>query len=243
MSLAVGVMARAPVAGSCKTRLLGAFDATWVAELYGAMLLDTLATLERLEAATQIVFLAPGEGAEAALAPLLPSGWQLVLQCGDDLGARIDHAFATMFERGAGCAVVSGSDAPTFRFEPLAEALSSMRERSGEVLLAPCDDGGYSLVALTRREPRLFASMPWSTSSVLAETRRRADASNLHTRELTTGYDVDEPADVSRLAEELRDAPQRAPRTARVLEGSAASMRQAQNGGRAPRSSGHTRRT
>lgn len=213
-------MARAPLPGHCKTRLLGAYDPAWVAELCAAMLVDTLAAFGRLEPASKIVFVAPFDGgdAQAELAPHVPPGWAVILQRGEDLGARIDHAFSTMFEKGAACAVVSGSDAPTLRMGPFASALEMMREHRDEVLLAPCEDGGYSLVALTRQEPRLFESMPWSTSRVLAETRRRAVAAGLRVRELPLGYDVDEPADVARLADELRHAPHRAPRTAALLE-------------------------
>ena len=224
MNLAVGVMARAPLPGGCKTRLLAVYDRHWVADLYAAMLGDTLDAFGRLDAVTRIVFVAPSddERAEAALEPHVPRGWQIVVQRGDDLGARIEHAFGVLFTSGADCALVSGSDAPTLALAPLNAALSSMGDGRDEVLLAPCDDGGYSLVALTRPQPRLFASMPWSTPRVLGETRERALAAGLQIRELPNGYDVDAPADVARLAEELRRAPERAPRTAAALKTRAA---------------------
>lgn len=226
MSLAVGVMARAPVPGACKTRLLAAHEPGWVAALYAAMLADTLEKLASLGADTTTVFLAPEEGAERAFAPHRPAGWGLVLQEGPDLGARLEHAFASLFAGGATCALVCGSDAPTFAPEPLAAALGRLGGASGELLLAPCEDGGYALIALTRPEPRLFRSMPWSTPSVLRETRARAAACGLVVRELPTGYDVDEPADVVRLTAELDAAPHLAPHTARHLSaGGAASTR------------------
>lgn len=117
--------------------------------------------------------------------------------------------------------MVAGSDAPMLGGESLAAAVAGMGRDGVDVLLAPCDDGGYALVALTRRAPALFTSMAWSAPTVLAETRARAAAAGLRVRELATGYDVDEPADVQRLAEELAAAPARAraltPNTARVL--------------------------
>lgn len=219
MNVSVGVMARAPIPGQCKARLLAVYDPAWVAALYGAMLGDTLDALARLGPATKTVFLAPGrDGDEAVLAPLVPAGWGIQLQRGDDLGARIEHALGAMFATGARCAVISGSDAPLVNVDGVLDALSRIGDRGDEVVLAPCDDGGYSLLALTRPAPRLFEAMPWSTSAVLATTRDRALESGLRVTELPAGFDVDEPADVLRLAEVLRAAPSHAPRTAHVLK-------------------------
>ncbi len=229
MNLAVGVMARAPVAGRCKTRLLAAHEPTWVAALYAAMLADTLHHLAPLRAAARVIFLAPDEGAAEALAPFVPPGWDVVLQHGADLGSRLEHAFATLFARGATCAAICGSDAPTLAWAALAAALPRLAAQRDEVLLAPCDDGGYAVVALTRPEPRLFSAMTWSTSNVLAETRARAAAAGLVVRELPVGYDVDEPSDVVRLAAELRRAPHLAPLTALHLEAAAASRPEVRN--------------
>ena len=163
MSLAVGVMARAPVPGACKTRLLKAYPPEWVAGLYAAMLADTLQKLGGLGAASTTIFLAPGEGAESAFAAHRPAGWGLRLQEGPGLGARLEHAFAALFAGGATCALVCGSDAPTFAVAPLAAGLARMAGGRDQILLGPCADGGYALIALTRAEPRLFRAMTWSS--------------------------------------------------------------------------------
>ena len=69
------------------------------------------------------------------------------------------------------------------------------------VVLGPANDGGYGLVA-TRCNPvphRLFDGLAWGTSSVLAQTRRRARELSLKTVLLGEIWDVDRPADVIRL--------------------------------------------
>ena len=120
MKRAIGVMARAPLPGRCKTRLLAAHGAEWVAELYAAMLRDTLDGLQSVTADDYVVFVAPvpaapGEEADEdartklafdVLARHVPGPWELVAQQGDDLGARVEHAFGVMFARGAAYALL-----------------------------------------------------------------------------------------------------------------------------------------
>ncbi|AKV04458.1 Glycosyltransferase [Labilithrix luteola] len=212
MRLAIAVMARAPIPGRCKTRLLAHHPAEWVAELQRAMLEDTLARLAALPAAVRIVFVAPSEGhdVQELVRPSLPRGWTTALQKGEDLGARLSHAMRELFATDAGArAVIVGTDCPHLPlFDPTLEE---------DVLVGPADDGGYYLVAPRVAESRLFHDVAWSTSHVLTQTLRRCAELGLSVRELSRSYDVDEPADLERLAVALRDAPELAPRTARVL--------------------------
>jgi hypothetical protein len=55
------------------------------------------------------------------------------------------------------------------------------------------------------------------TASALEALLARARALALSVRFVDSFYDVDEPADLTRLAEELRVTPERAPRTANWL--------------------------
>jgi len=216
MRCAIGVMARAPVPGRCKTRLIGARDAAWVARLYAAMLEDTLGGFEALGGGRKIVFVAPTEGADALalVRPHVGPEWELVLQEGADLGARIEHAFGCLFRDAPAVAIVSGSDAPTLPVHALSTAPDA------DVVLAPCADGGYGLVGLRRAAPELFRGIPWSTADVLDATRARARSLALSVHELPLSFDVDEPEDLVRLSADLARDPIRAPKTARVLRAS-----------------------
>lgn len=230
MTTAIGVMARAPLAGRCKTRLLAAHGPEWVAGLYAAMLRDTLDGLQSVTADDYVVFAAPLADEEASgddhaaqwklaldvLARHVPAPWRLVPQQGRDLSARIEHAFSTMFEGGAAYALLSGSDAPTFPPEPLAAACADETSRA-EVLVGPSEDGGYYVIGMPRLEPRLVRDIPWSTPAVMETTRMRCSELGLTLRELPRGYDVDEPSDVLKLIDELRRQPELAPRTAQFL--------------------------
>jgi len=220
----VGVMARAPVPGETKTRLGATFGPVWAAGLAEAMMRDTLSRLAASRArnsvsdggvgpSATIVFAAPSPTCDACDVLARGTGCPVVAQQGVDLGARIVHAFAELFCRGATRALLMGTDAPLFPRESLAVASAC----GDDVVLGPSDDGGYWLVGLRRPEPRLFDAIPWSTSSVLEATRSRCEALRLSCTTLATTRDIDEPEDVAWLASALVEDPRAAPSTADYL--------------------------
>ncbi len=75
-------------------------------------------------------------------------------------------------------------------FDCLAEA---------DVVLGPCDDGGYYLIGLSRPQPRLLREVQMSTPRVLHDTLALAAAQRLRVALLPQWYDVDTPEDLGRL--------------------------------------------
>jgi rSAM/selenodomain-associated transferase 1 len=213
---ALGIMARAPVEGRCKTRLAAAFGPAGAAGLYRAMLLDTLDAFGRVGAARSTIVAAPEDDGPSLLRALAPPGWDVVAQRGADLGARLGGAFAAL---GAGMDAVAlvDSDSPTVDTAPVAAALAQLRGPR-RALMGPCDDGGYYLLAMTTFEPAVLEGIAWSTPRVAEQTRQRCRDLGIALDELPVGYDVDWPADVDRLRRELRAEPGRAPRVAAWME-------------------------
>lgn len=213
----VGVMARAPVPGRCKTRLIPLLGEAGAAELYRAMLLDSLDAYARTGASRLVVMAAPEDEGAAALRALVPAAWEVIAQRGDGLGERLAHALAVLGADGAAVALVS-SDSPTI--DPASIAAAFGRLAAGaparRALLGACVDGGYYLIALTTPDAGVFRDVPWSTAAVADTTRKRCRELGLALEELPMVLDVDEPEDVARLrADPLVRS--RAPRTARVL--------------------------
>ena len=223
--VAIGVLARAPLPGECKKRLLAAHPPAWVSGLYAAMLRDTIDGLQSVTADEYLVFAAPLEGgagdvaaktAVDVLARHVPSPWEVIAQAVDDPGARMEHALSVMFERGASYVVLAAADAPSAPTEPLEAALADEGKRAG-VLIAPSEDGGYYAIGMPRLEPSLVRDMPWSTPAMMETTRLRCRNAGLEVVELPRWRDVDEPSDVLALIDELRRHPERAPRTAQFI--------------------------
>jgi glycosyltransferase A (GT-A) superfamily protein (DUF2064 family) len=231
MRVAIGVMARAPLPGRCKTRLLVAHEASWVAGLYAAMLRDTLDGLLMVSADDYVVFAAPLEPAPGeeddvetrtrtaldVLARHAPSPWELVAHRETSTAERVERALAALLARSDDTvAVLCASDSPSFPTEPLAEALAQAA-MPGHVVVGPSESGGLYLLATRERDPRLLSDLAWGTPALLEVLRVRCKELGLTLCELPRWYQVREPSDVLTLLEEMRKHPDRAPRTAQFL--------------------------
>jgi rSAM/selenodomain-associated transferase 1 len=211
----IGVMARAPIAGRCKTRLAKTLGAEGAARLYAAMLADRLAAVDVVPGARRILLAAPEDDGVAVLGRPAPAGWAILEQRGVDLGARLGNAFRDLLGDGNLVCLVD-SDSPLVSFANLWADLAKPRSPK-TVVAGPCEDGGYYLIGMTSLEVGILDDIPWSTNRVMTTTRERCSTLGLRLEELAEAYDVDEPADVDRLERDLRGCPGLAPRTAAAL--------------------------
>ncbi len=191
-----------PAPGAVKTRLVPALGAAPAAGLYRALAEDVLAGTSPWPGDYErLVFYDPPEAAEA-MRQWLPAG-RLRRQSAGDLGTRIAEAFARAFARGARRVVLIGTDTPGLGRGEVLQAFEAL-ERA-DLVLGPCVDGGYYLVALRAPQPALFADIAWSTPRVFAQTLERASAAGLSVEPLAARRDVDTLEDLR--AEWTRVAP------------------------------------
>ena len=92
-----------------------------------------------------------------------------------------------------------GTDCPALSPDYLRRAARALAD-GNDAVFGPAEDGGYVLVGLRSPRHGLFSGPVWGTSTVMSETRSRAIALGLRFVELETLWDVDEPADLQRLA-------------------------------------------
>jgi glycosyltransferase A (GT-A) superfamily protein (DUF2064 family) len=83
-----------------------------------------------------------------------------------------------------------------------------------DLVVGPTHDGGYYLVGAKASHPTLFAGDGMGTSTALDRLLSRARVLELSVGFTDPFYDIDVANDLMRLAEELRVAPARAPKTA-----------------------------
>ncbi|MEY4168228.1 MAG: hypothetical protein RIR52_2052 [Acidobacteriota bacterium] len=217
---ALVLMARAPVEGTVKTRLVGPFTPPEVLELYLNFLRDTFRMMEEVRAEREelaLVLCFTPEGSEEAFEEADPEGCLLMAQRGADLGEKIVNCFDDLFRDGYQRVVIIGADSPGLPAEYLLDAFDELTAAATTVI-GPTLDGGYYLVGLGRPAPELFRDIPWSTEGVLAATRELIDQAGMQLVELPEFIDIDTPADLELLAEALADDPELAPRTRRYLE-------------------------
>lgn len=191
---------KVPDPGAAKTRLAPALGEEGAARLYRAFLEDTLLLARAVDAERRSLWLA-GDGAGRTRWSERHRDVEVRAQEGRDLGARMVRALDDAFRRGAGRAVIVGTDHPTLPAERLRRAFRLLR--SVDLVVGPTEDGGYYALGL-RREAwpagrELFRDVPWSTERVLEVTRSRAASAGLGRRELGSWYDVDRPEEIARL--------------------------------------------
>ena len=195
---AVAVMTKVPGMTVVKSRLHESLGAERATELYRCFLLDRLDALATLRDISGAVAFTPPE-AEALMRTLAPSALTLVPQRGADLGERLSNILTDLLDLGHIAALAVDSDSPTLPMAYVAEAATVLSGAKCDVVLGPCEDGGYYLIGLRCPQPALFERIPWSTDAVFAMTLDKARARGLSVHVLPQWFDVDTEADLRRL--------------------------------------------
>ncbi len=120
----------------------------------------------------------------------------LVTQPDGDLGQRM-HATLSAGIQQFGLALLVGCDCPSLTRDDLDTALAALTG-THDVVLAPTEDGGYSLIGLKQPHAALFEDINWSSPQVLAQTRLKINALQLRCHELNSQWDVDTYTDYLR---------------------------------------------
>jgi uncharacterized protein len=202
-------MAKAPLAGEVKTRLVPPLTAREAAALNVCFLRDLAANIKSVsetEAASGVVVYTP-TGSEFVFDGVLPGGFKLLVQRGTSLGERLCNATDDLLRQDYGAVCLINSDSPTLPKSILIRAIDSLAIDGDRVVLGAAEDGGYYLIGLKHAHRNLFNEIAWSTSEVLACTRQRAAEIDLPVEMLPPWYDVDDAETLNRLCEELLFAP------------------------------------
>ena len=190
------VMAKAPVAGYAKTRLIPALGAEGAARLAQRLLRHAIAQALAADIGPVELCCAP-DAQHAVFSDLAAEARVTLSEHGEgDLGTRMARALQRALLTHE-CAVLIGTDAPALDATYLRAAHDRLADH--DAVLGPALDGGYTLIGLRRFEPSLFEAVPWSTPQVLAITRERLKAAGLRHAELAPLHDIDEPADLVHL--------------------------------------------
>lgn len=194
--VAVAILARAPLPGFAKTRLAPVLGAQRAANLQARFIERTVTTAQSAAVGPVTLWVAPDRRHPVFQTISALPGIVLAAQPEGDLGVRMLAAV----EAARGPAIVVGTDCPTLTPEHLRAAAQALLD-GVDVVIIPVDDGGYGLIGTRRPEAALFEGIAWSTSSVMAQTRRRLIQLGLSWREPARLWDVDVPADLDRLAD------------------------------------------
>ncbi len=228
------IMAKAPRPGAVKTRLAPGLSPEAVTAFYRCLLYDTLA-LARSLSDVEVAIMCPesdvNEMARLSRSEASANEVSVVAQNGEGLAAGLTSVFAHFApddqsedlqredhprDARRRRVIAFNADSPHLPRAVLEAAFETLVAH--DLVVGPTHDGGYYLVGAKASHPTLFAHDGMGTSSALERLLARARALELAVGFADPFYDIDVADDLTRLAEELRLAPARAPRTAAWLK-------------------------
>ena len=194
-NVGVAILAKAPLAGFAKTRLIPRLGADGAAALQRWLLQRTVTTALSAGIGPVTLWCAPDATHPdfvlcRAFGPLA-----LRRQPDGDLGARMLAAIAgTTTPAGT---LVIGTDCPALTPALLRQAANALAAHDAAVV--PAEDGGYVLIGMRQAAPQVFAEVDWSTGRVMAQTRARLAEIGWRWQEFAPLWDVDRGEDLDRL--------------------------------------------
>lgn len=191
----VAVLAKAPVPGLAKTRLIPALGPPGAARLQRRLTRAAVQTALDARLGAVTLWCAPHAQHRFFEALRRTTGVPCLVQASGDLGDRMHTAFRLHCEQGP--LLLTGTDCPPLTPDHLRKAAQALIDGEDAVFY-PAEDGGYVLVGLRRPQAALFRDIAWSTDAVMVQTRDRARAAGLCICELETLWDLDVPDDLVR---------------------------------------------
>jgi rSAM/selenodomain-associated transferase 1 len=198
--VSIVILAKAPIPGFAKTRLIPAIGAHAAAVLQERLTERTVATALAAGIGPVTLCCDPDATHDTFLKMVTRMKITLRPQPPGDLGTRMLAAVATS----TGPVLVIGTDCPALTEAHLRSAAMALRD-GNDVVLIPAERGGYVLLGMRKAQPTLFSNIGWGGSSVLADTRARIVEQRLMLVERPPLWDVDTEIDLARLE---RDFPE-----------------------------------
>ncbi len=187
-------MAKAPIAGKAKTRLIPALGAAKAARLHANLVKFTLNKHRHARVCPVQLCCSPNPRHVFFQSQKQP-GIRLTTQPKGDLGLRMYFAMQQALSY-ARSIVLIGTDCPDLKPKHVTRGLQFL-ESGRDAVLGPADDGGYYLIGLNHANPALFTNIAWGTSTVLEQTRQKLQELNWKWEELESLRDIDRPADLN----------------------------------------------
>ncbi|MCH7814140.1 MAG: TIGR04282 family arsenosugar biosynthesis glycosyltransferase [Planctomycetes bacterium] len=202
------IFAKYPTPGRVMTRLCPPLQPHEAAEVHRACLVHTCERAACASAAHNVVVFSPDDS-PTAMRRVVGAGLDLWPQGGGDLGQRLAWGIDRALDQGARGVLCVGTDSPTFWPTALERAASALDR--ADLVLGPCEDGGFYLLGVTTPVGKLFEGVAWGGPQVTRRVLHNAAGLQMRVAQLETGYDLDRPADLRRVLDDLVRSENREP--------------------------------
>jgi hypothetical protein len=196
--VSIAILAKAPIPGVVKTRLIPTIGAHAAAVLQERLTERAIATSLAADIGPVTLWCSPDATHSTFLKLVMQQRIILKRQPEGDLGARMLAATSAS----SSPVLVIGTDCPALTELHLRGAANALLE-GNDVIIIPAEDGGYVLIGTRAPQPAIFAGIAWGTSTVLTATHARIIEQRLVLTEQPPLWDVDTEADLARLEREF----------------------------------------
>ena len=193
------IIAKAPIPGFTKTRLIPALGEEGATCLAEKLLQNTVASVLEADLGKIELCVTPAPESSAwARHEFANVEW--TSQVDGDLGARMAQCARNAVSCGESVLII-GTDCPVLDSSALQRAAGALT--TCDSCLIPVLDGGYVLLGLNNFDTSLFSNIPWGTDQVSEITQERIKELGWSCALLPALYDIDEPDDLVRLPSEF----------------------------------------
>lgn len=189
MKEAIIIFVRNPELGKVKTRLAVTVGDHAALEIYKQLLQHTFDITDPIAADKYVYY--HEEILEADI--WNATGYYKKLQQGNDLGEKMNLAFAAVFSKGYHKVIIIGSDCLLLSSGIIEEAFIALDNH--DTVIGPAKDGGYYVLGMKKIIPSVFENKKWSTDTVCDDTLKTILAAGLTAGFLPVLTDVDTEAD------------------------------------------------
>ena len=187
----VAVLAKAPIAGLAKTRLIPALGAQGAARLQRQLTRGAVHCALDARIGPVTLWCAP-HAQHRFFRALHADDGRDTAWCSPAATSATGCTPRSACHCAQGPLLLIGTDCPVLRPSQLRRAARALVD-GDDAVFYPAEDGGYVLVGLRRPQPALFDAMTWSTAEVMSRHPCAGAVAGLRVREFETLWDVDLP--------------------------------------------------
>lgn len=183
------IFIRFPHRGKVKSRLARTLGAEKATVFYRLCVQQIVGELDRVSGEAKKCLSYSDNSDKDEIQHWIGSRFRLIPQVEGDLGQRLERSVRRLLKGSSGKAIIMASDVPDLSAEIMNNAVSALDNH--DLVIGPCNDGGYYLIGMKKPHGELFEGISWSTNKVLEQTLAIAGKQGLSVFSLITLRDID----------------------------------------------------